>query len=80
MKDAAFNQLTAFLAELEQKGISYHLAHHRDEALTVLVAVPGERWEIEFLGDGSVEIEKFVSSGDIYGANMLGELFARYAH
>ena len=79
MKDTVFNQLTAFLAALEQKGINYHLAHHRDEALMVLVAVPGERWEIEFLGDGSVEVEKFVSSGDIYGENMLDELFARYS-
>jgi hypothetical protein len=78
MKTTAFSQLTAFLAELEQKGISYHLGHYRDDALMVLVAMPGERWEIEFLGDGSVEVEKFVNSGDIYGANMLNDLFVRY--
>jgi hypothetical protein len=45
----------------------------------VLVAVPGERWEIEFMSDGSVEIEKFTSNGEIYGAESLSEVFARYA-
>jgi hypothetical protein len=78
MKGGIFNRLTMFLSELEQKGISYTLAHHRDEAIMVLVAMPGERWEIEFLGDGSVEIEKFTSSGELYGEEVLSELFARY--
>jgi hypothetical protein len=45
----------------------------------VCVAIPGERWEIEFLGDGSVEIEKFTSNGEIYGTDILNELFARYS-
>ena len=43
MKTNAFNRLTAFLAELEQKGISYQLAHHRDEALMVLVAPTSQK-------------------------------------
>lgn len=80
MKSDIFNRLISFLGELEQRGIGYHLDHHRDEALMVLVAVPGERWEIEFLDDGSVEIEIFVSSGEIHGENILHELFARYAN
>ena len=79
MKTEALNKLTAFLCELEQKGISYTLAHHRDEAIMVLVAIPGERWETEFFGDGSVETEKFISSGTIYGEQILNELFARHA-
>jgi len=79
MKIDAFNKLTAFLDELEQKKISYTLAHNRDEAIMVIVAAPGERWEIEFLGDGSVETERFISSGEIYGENILAELFARYS-
>ena len=79
MNNDAFNSLVAFLDKLEQKKISYTLAHNRDEAIMVLVAVPGERWEIEFMSDGSVEIEKFISNGEIYGADSLGELFTRYA-
>jgi hypothetical protein len=79
MKNAIFYNLTTFLNDLEQKAISYNLAHHRDESIMVCVAIPGERWEIEFLGDGSVEIEKFTSNGEIYGTDILNELFARYS-
>ena len=79
MKNAIFKNLTTFLNELEQKSISYTLAHNRDESIMVLVAIPGERWEIEFLGDGSVEIEKFTGNGEIYGKDILNELFARYS-
>jgi len=80
MKTKVFNSLVAFLNQLEQQCISYTLAHNREEAIMVLVAVPGERWEIEFLSDGSVEVEKFISTGEIYGAQSLSELFARYAN
>ena len=79
MNTVVFNNLIAFLDKLEDKGISYTLAHNREDALMVLVAVPGERWEIEFRSDGSVEIEKFISTGEIYDAESLSELFARYA-
>jgi hypothetical protein len=70
-----FNQLLALLNKLEQEKISYSLAHHRDEAMLVSIAIPGERWEVEFLSDGSVEVEKFISHGEIAGEEALGELF-----
>jgi len=76
---AFLNKLTGFLNDLDRECISYSLKHHRDESITVEVALPGERWEIEFLLDGSVEIEKFISSGEIYGEASLEELFHRYA-
>jgi hypothetical protein len=78
MKSTIFDKLVSFLQNLEQQNIVYTLAHHRDEAIMVTVAVPGERWEIEFLSDGSVEVEKFVSNGEIAGEEALNELFARY--
>jgi hypothetical protein len=79
MKNTIFKSLIMFLNELERKSISYTLAHNRDESIMVLVAVPGERWEIEFLDDGSVEIERFTSNGEIYGKDIINELFARYS-
>jgi hypothetical protein len=45
----------------------------------VSVALPGERWEVEFLNDGSVEIERFISQGEISGEESLNELFSRYS-
>ena len=79
MNTEVFNNLIAFLEKLEDRHISYSLAHNREDALMVLVAMPGERWEIEFRSDGSIEIEKFLSPGEIYDKESLGELFARYA-
>jgi hypothetical protein len=79
MKSNIFDKLVSFLQNLEQQGIVYTLAHHRDEAIMVIVAVPGERWEIEFLSDGSIEVEKFISNGEIAGEESLNELFVRYS-
>ena|SRR5205809_2269690 len=79
MSGNAFHNLITFLTDLESREIGYTLAHNRDEAITVSVAVPGERWEIEFLEDGSIEVERFVSNGQISGDKMLSQLFARYA-
>jgi len=45
----------------------------------VEVAVPGERWEIEFMRDGSIEIEKYLSNGKIYSEQELEVLFEMFA-
>lgn len=78
MKSSIFDKLNLFLQNLEQQRISYTLAHHRDEAIMVTVAVPGERWEVEFLSNGAVDVEKFISNGEIAGEEALSELFAQY--
>jgi hypothetical protein len=69
-----FERLIIFLNSLEQQNITYDLAHNRDEAIMVTVALPGQRWEIEFLTDGSIEVEKFVSNGEIYDESILEHL------
>jgi hypothetical protein len=79
MKNDIFDRFLGFLQNLDQQEISYSLAHHRDEAIMVSVALPGERWEVEFLNDGSVEIERFISQGEISGEESLNELFSRYS-
>ena len=43
------------------------------------IAVPGERWEVEFFSDGSIEVEVFLSNGEIYDANKLSDLFQRFS-
>jgi hypothetical protein len=40
----------------------------------VIADVPGHRWEIEFMRDGSIEVERFTSSGEIGGEELLPEL------
>jgi len=79
MKKYMFNKMLSFLNDLEGGKISYSLHHYRDNAIMIIVAVPGERWEIEFLDDGSIEIERFISNGEILGEKALGELLTKYS-
>jgi len=79
MSRAPFDKLTTFLKHLEGAHLYYTLASHRDGTIMVLVTVPGERWEIEFFGDGSVEVERFRSNGEIGGEESLQELLTTYA-
>jgi arginine/lysine/ornithine decarboxylase len=72
---AAFLDL---LRRLEGAGIFHRVHQFRDDALAVEVAVPGERWEIEFLADGAIEIEIFRSDGEIQDAQALDDLFTRF--
>jgi hypothetical protein len=59
------NRLLAFLCSLENNKIHYTLEHHGGAAIVVLIAVPGQRWEVEFLADDHVEIEGFLSCGAV---------------
>jgi len=42
----------------------------------VLIAVPGERWEVEFFADGRIEFESFSDSSGVR-ATMANELLGR---
>lgn len=70
--------LMSFLNDLREAKIDYRPSHRRDEAIMVEVAVPGERWEIEFLEDGTVEAEVFRSDGRIFDASVLDDLIRRH--
>ncbi len=54
-------EILDFLRNLEDRKISYRLEHNRRDAIrdaiVVLVAIPGERWELEFFCDGTIEME-----------------------
>ena len=71
------NKLIDFLDRLEKSKIYYHLNKVRDGVM-VEIAVPGERWEVEYMKDGTIEIEKFVSDGQIFNVNELEALFENF--
>lgn len=70
--------LVDFLEKLEQRKIYYRLNKIRDSIL-VEIAVPGQRWEVEFMVDGSIEIEKFLSDGTIFDHNEIELLFKDFS-
>lgn len=57
-------KLLTFLETLDAARIWYRLSKIRD-AIMVEVAVPGQRWEIEFFADGHIEREVFESADDV---------------
>ncbi len=67
-------ELIEFLERLENENIYYRLNKVRDSVMTE-IAVPGERWEVEFFADGHIEIEKFRSDGEILDETALDTLF-----
>lgn len=74
----ALTTAAEFRRELDRRHVTYELRIVRDEALMMSVAVPGERWEIEFFDDGRIELERFVSQGVVEEPGALTELLARF--
>jgi len=71
-------RLIEFLDKLDEVGIYYRLNKIRDSIL-VEIAVPGQRWEVEFMEDGSIEIEKFMTQIKIYDEQELEVLFRDFS-
>ena len=57
------HKLIAFLNDLEAHNLFYRLSKHSEHAIMVEIAVPGERWEVEFWQDGRVITERFRRNG-----------------
>jgi hypothetical protein len=60
-----FGRLLDLLNRLDAAHIHYKLDHTRPDSVMVDVAVPGWRWEIEFMVDGSLDIERYQSSSGV---------------
>ena len=72
-------KLLEFLDGLRRGKIYYRLSQHRSDAIMVEIAVPGERWEVEFLEDGTIEAEVFRSTGNIEGTEAVMELLTKHS-
>ncbi len=76
MNQDRFDKFLTFLERLDQAKIPYTTQHSREDAVMVTAFAPGQYWEIEFLADGEIEIERFRSNGHIDDESVLPELFA----
>jgi len=74
-----FTRLLVFIQRLDAAHLSHRLPLVRPESVCVEVVVPGQRWEVEFMPNGSVEVERFISNGDIADESALEVLFADFA-
>lgn len=74
-----YARLLALLERLDEAKIPYTLSHSRDDAVMVCAFAPGEYWEIEYMEDGGVDIERYRSNGHIDDESALEELFAQFS-
>jgi hypothetical protein len=72
-------KLLEFLCRLEKNKIYYRIEHNRDEAIMIIVDVPGQKWEVEFFADSTVEIETFKSDGIIQDESELERFFTKFS-
>lgn len=79
MSQDRYDKLLALLRRLKDAKISHELADYREEAVSVIIHAPGEYWEVDFLEDGDVEVERYVSNGHIDDESVLAELFAKFS-
>jgi hypothetical protein len=76
---AKISDLTTLLDRLDGADIHYTLSSVREGAIMVVVTVAEERWGIEFMADGDVEVEVFRSDAEIHDSSMIEGLFQRHA-
>jgi hypothetical protein len=69
-----------FLNRLDNAKIYYTIDHTSDDSILVVVAVPGQRWEVQFMADGDVGVEKFLSNGEIHSEIELEKLFSEFSN
>lgn len=62
---ADIETLTQLLDRLDEADIHYHLSSVRESSVLVAVTIDEEHWEFEFQADGTVEVQVFVSDGEI---------------
>ena len=79
MSQSTIRDLLNLLVRLKDAHIYYRLSDHTGDAVMVEVAVPGERWEIEFHDDGEIGVEIFVSNGVIRDQAQLDDLFRKFS-
>jgi hypothetical protein len=79
MKPTKFSKLLSFLERLDRAKIPYSMRHSRDNAIMIVAFAPGQYWEIEFLEDDDIEIERYRSNGHIDDESILEELFALWS-
>jgi hypothetical protein len=67
------------LNRLQKAKIHYKLAHNQEDAITIEVAVPGQRWEIDCHANGTTDVEVFKSDGSIADETALDVLFRSFS-
>lgn len=72
-------KVLTLLKRLQEARIFYTLAHNQEDAISIQVVVPGQRWEIDIYNNGTVDVEVFKSDGTILDLTAIDTLFRDYS-
>lgn len=72
-------KLLALSDQLKAADIAHEVTRYREDGVSIIANVPGERWEIDVLEDGEVVVEIYKSQGGCRGEEVLKELIARHS-
>jgi hypothetical protein len=61
IRAGVFGRLLDLLNRLDAAHVHYTLGHTRPGSVMIDISLPGWRWEVEFMLDGSIEIERYKS-------------------
>ena len=75
----ALKKLLALSDQLKAANIHHEVTRYREDGVSIIATVPGERWEIDVLDDGEIVVEVYKSQGNCRGEEALKELFERHS-
>jgi hypothetical protein len=79
IKQDLLEKVLDILNRFDRAKIHYRLAHNQEDAVSIEVAVPGERWEIDCYSDGAIDVEVFKSNGSIRDSSAIDDLLRDFA-
>jgi hypothetical protein len=75
----ALKKLLALSDRLKSANIHHEVTRYREDGVSIIATVPGERWEIDVLDDGEIVVEIYKSQGGCRGEEALKDLFDRHS-
>jgi hypothetical protein len=75
----ALKKLLALSDKLKDANIHHDVTRYREDGVSIIASVPGERWEIDVLDDGEIIVEVYKSQGCCRGEEALKDLFERHS-
>ena len=75
----ALKKLLALSDQLKAANIHHEITRYREDGVSIIANVPGERWEIDVLEDGEVVVEVYKSQGGCRGEEALKDLLERHS-
>jgi hypothetical protein len=79
MSENLLHKVLQLLKRLDEAKIHYQLAHHQEDAITIEIALPGQRWEIDCYANGSTDVEILRSDGSVRDETAIEDLFRDFS-